>query len=144
MDKRFRRLTIDDYDGMIRVWNAAGLPIRPNGRESRTMIAAEISRDHCAFFGVFDSDRMVGVTIAQYDGRRAWINRLAVDPDYRGKGLALDLIEKCETFLDQYGEVLVGTLIEELNLPSMALFEKAGFTCLNEVKYWSKRPRPDL
>ncbi len=144
MDKRFRRLTIDDYDDMVRVWNVAGLPTKPNGRESRVMIETEIARDHCAFWGVFDGDKMVGVSIAQYDGRRSWVNRLAVDPEYRGKGLALELIEKCEEFLDQYGEVLVCALMEELNTPSMALFEKAGYVCMNEIKYWSKRPRPDL
>ena len=144
MDKRFRRLTIDDYDDMLRVWAAAGLPIKLNGRESRNMIEAEIGRDYCAFFGVFDGDRMVGLTIAQYDGRRSWVNRLAVDPDYRGRGLALELIEKCEEFLSQYGELLVCALIEDENTPSMDLFEKAGFVCLNEIKYWSKRPRPDL
>lgn len=144
MDKRFRRLTIDDYDDMVRVWNVAGLPTKPNGRESRVMIEAEIARDHCAFWGVFDGDKMVGVSIAQYDGRRSWINRLAVDPEYRGKGLALELIEKCEEYLDQYGEVLVCALMEELNTPSMALFKKAGYVCMNEIKYWSKRPRPDL
>jgi ribosomal protein S18 acetylase RimI-like enzyme len=144
MDKRFRRLTIDDYDDMLRVWEVSGLPFKPNGRESRAMIAAEIDRDHCAFFGVFDGDLMVGVTIAQYDGRRAWINRLAVDPDYRGRGLAFELIELSEEFLARYGEHLVCALIEEMNSPSMELFEKAGFVCLNEIKYWSKRPRSDL
>jgi ribosomal protein S18 acetylase RimI-like enzyme len=144
MDKRIRRLTIDDYDEMIRVWSISGLPFRPDGRESRPMIEAEIARDHVAFYGVFDGDRMVGLSIAQYDGRRGWINRLAVDPDYRGRGLALELIVECEAFLDRYGEHLVCALIEDLNSPSMALFEKAGYTCLNEIKYWSKRPRPDL
>jgi len=144
MEKNFRRLTLDDYDDMIRVWNVAGLPVRPNGRESRQMLGAEIARDHCAFFGVFDSDRLVGLVIANYDGRRGWINRLAVDPDYRGLGLAVELIEKGEEFLSRYGEGLVCALVEEPNYPSMALFEKCGYVCFNEVKYWSKRPRPDL
>jgi len=144
MDKQFRRLTIADYDDMLRVWSVAGLPIRPNGRESLSMVKTEIARDHCAYIGVFDGNQLVGVAIAQYDGRRGWINRLAVDPDYRGRGLASELIDKCEEFLSRYGEVVICSLIEELNSPSMVLFEKAGYTCLNEIKYWSKRPRPDL
>ena len=144
MDKRFRRLTIDDYDEMMRVWSISGLPFKPNGRESRTMIEREISREQCMFLGVFDGDKMVGVVIANYDGRRSWINRLAVDPDYRGQGLAVELIEKSEEWLSQYGELLVCALIEEMNGPSMGLFEKAGFTCLREITYWSKRPRADL
>ena len=94
MGKIIRRLTIDDYEEMLRVWSVSGLPFKPNGRESRAMLAAEISRDHCAFFGAFDQERLVGLAIADYDGRRGWVNRLAVDPDYRGIGLATDLMEK--------------------------------------------------
>jgi len=144
MDKTIRRLTIDDYEAMLRVWSVAGLPFKPNGRESRDMLEAEISRDHCAAFGLFVDSQMVGVVIVNYDGRRGWVNRLAVDPDYRGIGLAADLIEKSEEFLGQFGETVLCALVDELNYPSMALFEKAGYVCENEIKYWTKRPRPDL
>lgn len=144
MEKNIRRLTIDDYEDMLRVWSVAGLPIKSNGRDSRTMLAAEISRDHCAAFGLFVGSQMVGVVIANCDGRRGWVNRLAVDPDYRGIGLATDLMEKCEEFFGQFGETVLCALIDELNYPSMALFEKAGYVCENEIKYWTKRPRRDL
>jgi N-acetylglutamate synthase len=144
MEKRFRRLTIDDYDEMIRVWDVAGLPTKPYGRDSRAMIEVEIVREQCAFFGVFDTDRLVGLTITNYDGRRGWINRLAVDPDYRGRGLAGELISQCEEFLQQYGEVVICGLIEELNFPSMSLFERQGYKCEHNITYWTKRPRPDL
>ena len=144
MDKKIRLLTIDDYDEMIRVWSISGLPFKPNGRESRSMIEAEIDREQCAFYGTFDGAKMVALVIANYDGRRGWINRLAVDPDYRHLGLAAELIEKCEEFLSRYGDVIICALIEELNLPSMGLFKKNGYVCLKEITYWSKRPRPDF
>jgi len=129
---------------MLRVWSVSGLPFKPNGRESRAMIEAEIAREQCAFFGIFDGDKMVAAGIANYDGRRGWINRLAVDPDYRHLGLASEVIELCEAFLKQYGEVVICALIEEMNLPSMGLFERNGYVCEREITYWTKRPRPDL
>ena len=125
MEKRICRLTIEHHDEILRVWSIAGLPFKPRGRDSRAMMAVEMSRDYCAFFGVFDGDRLVGLAIANYDGRRGWINRLAVDPDYRGLGLARELIE-------------------DLNYPSMGLFEKCGYRCEKQILYWTKRPRPDL
>ena len=144
MDKQIRRLTIDDYDDVIRIWSITGLPFKPNGRDSRKMMAAEMALQICAFFGLFVDDRMVGVVITQYDGRRGWINRLAIDPDYRAMGLAADLIDRCEEFLDSHGEVVICALIEEENAPSMSCFGKAGFRCEDTIKYWTKRPRPDL
>lgn len=144
MEKRFRRLSIDDFDDMIRVWSVAGLPTKPNGRESRKMLEVEMSHEYCAFLGVFDRKRLVGLVIANYDGRRGWINRLAVDPDYRGLGLAAELIAKGEEFLNRFGEVVICALIEDPNYPSMSLFKKTGYVCMRSVTYWSKRPRPDL
>ena len=144
MDKRIRRLTINDYAGIVRVWSVAGLPFRPNGRDSLTMMAAEMNRDFCAYIGLEIDAKLIGVVIAQYDGRHGWINRLAVDPDYRGIGLAGDLIGACEAFFEQYGEVVVSALIEDENTPSMSCFGKSGFEYFPSIGYWSKRPRADL
>jgi len=144
MDKEIRRLTIDDYDDICRVWAVSGLPTKPNGRDSRKMIAAEISREWSAYYGLFFNGKMVGLVITQYDGRRGWINRLAVDPDYRGMGLAQELIVASEEFLNSFGEVVICALIYDENAPSMECFERAGYVCEREITYWTKRPRPDL
>jgi len=144
MERRFRRLNINDFDDMIRVWNIAGLPTKANGRDSRRILAVEMSREYCAFFGAFDREQLVGLVIANYDGRRGWVNRLAVDPDYRGLGLAAELMTKSEEFLNQFGEVVICGLIEDLNTPSMSLFKKNGYVCERSITYWTKRPRPDL
>jgi GNAT superfamily N-acetyltransferase len=144
MDKQVRRLTIDDYDEMIRVWSIAGLTFKPTGRESRELLGAELGREFAAAFGIFDTDRMVALGIANYDGRRSWINRVAVDPDYRGLGLGGEIIGLCEEFLSRFGDVMFCALIEDPNYPSMSLFEKHGYKCLRNVTYWSKRPHPDF
>jgi N-acetylglutamate synthase len=139
MAHQIRRLTRDDYDDMIRVWADAGLPYKPKGREQRESIAAEVAFSGSAFFGLFEDGRMIGVAIANWDGRRGWINRLAIDPECRGRGLAGELIRSCEQFLETQGAQVIAALIEELNLPSMAAFAKEGYECLPEIKYFSKR-----
>lgn len=139
MDFSIRSLTIDDYDRMVRLWLDAGLTFRPKGRDSREMLEVEMSRDYCAFFGLFVEQRMVGVAIANWDGRRGWVNRVAVHPDFRGQRLASKLIDKCEEFLRECGALVICALIEDPNLPSMSAFEHAGYSCLDEIKYFSKR-----
>jgi GNAT superfamily N-acetyltransferase len=143
MSISIRQLTLDDYDAIIRVWADAGLPFKPRGRDSREMMSREMAHPSAAFLGLFESDRMLGVCIANYDGRRGWINRLAVDPEYRGIGLAGRLIDEAEQFLKSKGAVVFAGLIEELNAPSMSCFEKAGYVCMREITYWSKRDSPD-
>lgn len=145
VSKQIKPLTIDHYEDILRVWLDSGLPIRRNGRDSREGVAKEMSHDFVEYQGLFIDGRLVGVAIAQFEGRRGWISRLAILPDYRGIGLASDLIEACERFLGKYGEELViSALIEDENTPSMSCFGRAGYECWPHLQYWSKRPRKDL
>ncbi len=143
MSISIRQLTIDDYDAIIKIWSDAGLPFKSRGRDRRGMIAKEMAHQDVAFLGLFEGDEMLGVCIANYDGRRGWLNRLAVDPDHRGIGLAGRLIEEAERFLKSRGAVVMAGLIEEMNSPSMACFEKAGYNCEHHITYWTKRDSPD-
>ncbi len=140
---QIRRLTINDFDEMIRVWSDAGLPYKPKGRESRTSIARELAAAGVSFWGLFDGEQMIGLAIANWDGRRGWVNRLAIDPEYRGQRLAGELIRECERFLESQGATVIAALIEELNLPSMSAFEHEGYRCLPEIKYFAKRQSQD-
>ncbi len=138
-----RRLTIDDYDELIRVWGIAGLPYRPRGRDRRDRIEREMARPDTEFFGIFENDRMVAVGLATFDGRKGWINRVGVDPDCRLRGLAARIITECETFLEECGAEIIACLIEEYNTPSMALFQKHGYLYTEGVYYFSKRKSED-
>ena len=138
MAQNIRRLTVDDYDAIINLWAITGLPYKPNGRDSREMMAKELARDYCAFFGLFEDGRMLAVGIANFDGRRGWINRVAVDPDRRGERLAQEIIAVCEKYLDDQGSVVNCALIEEVNGPSISSFQRAGYVCMSNILYFSK------
>jgi GNAT superfamily N-acetyltransferase len=143
MAQEIRRLTIDDYDEIIRVWAESGLPFKPKGRDSLGLMAKEMTNTNCAFFGLFENERMIGVIIANFDGRRGWINRLAIDPDRRGEKLAARLIEVAEEFLRSAGAVVICALIEEVNYPSISCFQNNGYNCEHNIKYFTKRPSSD-
>lgn len=140
---KIRKLTIDDYDALIDVWADAGLPYRPFGRDSRERIEREMQREDTRFIGLFIGDRLVGVGLTTYDGRKGWINRVAVDPDYRGQGFASKIIEECEKFLKNLGAEIIACLIEEYNTPSMALFQKHDYLYGEDIHYFSKRKSED-
>ena len=143
MATSIRRLSIADYEDILQLWAMAGLPHKPKGRDSKPSMAAEMNLPQCRYFGLFVDDEMLGVAIANYDGRRGWVNRVAIHPDYRGKRLAGLLIQECEKFLESQGAVVMCALINEMNTPSMATFERAGFLCESRFKYFAKRKSAD-
>lgn len=139
MQYQIRKLTIDDYDDLIALWVRSDLSHRPKGRDSREAMKPEMEREETIFLGMFDGKKMIGSILGNSDGRKGWINRLAIDPLYRGKGLAGILIEECEKALYKMGLKVIAALIEGDNKTSESAFSKAGYSYGKDIKYYSKR-----
>jgi len=131
-------LTIDNYDDIIKLWEMAGLSTKPKGRESLEILAKEIALDHVAIYGLYVDRELVGVSMANWDGRRGWINRLAVHPDHRGRGYAGVLFKECEDFLKDCGALVIAALVDDINCPSISAFQKQGLEAIEGIIYLSK------
>lgn len=141
----FRTLTIKDYESMIKLWKRAGLLFKPRGRDSKRMIDRQMKAFPEFFIGAFHQDKLAGVVIDSYDGRmKGWINRLAVDPSYRRRGIAEHLISRAEEALKRCGAEIFCVLIETPNEESVKLFQKLGYVTHKDILYVTKRGGQEL
>jgi ribosomal protein S18 acetylase RimI-like enzyme len=139
-----RRLTADDYEAILSLWQRAGLDsIRPQGRDSREAFADQLARGQVVL-GLEDAEvgRLVACVVITDDTRKGWINRLAVDPDYRRQGLGARLIAEAEDDLRARGFHIFAALIEGENEPSLHLFKREGYKT-HDIYYVSKRDSED-
>jgi hypothetical protein len=60
------------------LWQEAGIHYRPGGRESRSHLAKELEGGQAIFLVAVAEGKVVGVVLGTHDGRKGWINRLAV------------------------------------------------------------------
>lgn len=134
-----RELTRDELSLLGPLWEAAGLSYKPSGRDTLENLRIQWHRDARGFIGGFVGEALVGAVLATDDGRRGWINRLAVHPNYRGQGIGRKLITAGEQALRQKGMRIVAALIEVDNSASRTLFAEAGYELLPEILYYSKR-----
>ncbi|MEM3696098.1 MAG: GNAT family N-acetyltransferase [Candidatus Bathyarchaeia archaeon] len=139
-----RNLTIDDYETMIKLWSKAKLPFKPKGRDSKEAIAAQMKANPDFFLGAFDGNRLIGTVVVSCDMRKGWINRLAVDPEYRLHGVAKALIAESEKILRKHGIRIVCALIEDDNVASKRLFKKLGYVEHRDIIYFSKRESEEV
>ena len=122
---QLREFRMDDYQQVIAVWQATGLKV---GRtETQEGIRKKLERDSDLFLVAQDGDRIVGVVLGSYDGRRGWINRLAVVPAHQGAGLGLRLVAEVETRLKARGCQKVNLLIEPSNARVQGFYERLGY-----------------
>lgn len=93
--------------------------------------------------GLREGERLIAVALATHDSRKGWINRLAVEPAYRRRGLGMQLIRLCEEHFRSQGVEVWAALIEDWNAASLALFRKAGYDLSDAITYASRRSREE-
>ena len=140
---QFRNLSMEDYERIVAVWERSGLPVRLKGRDSREQVARQIAAEPDYFFGLEMDQELVAVVVVSDDGRKGWINRLAVLPGYRRRGLAQAVIREAERRIAERGIDIVAALIEDYNTSSLKLFEEAGYVLHKDIYYLSKRKSPE-
>jgi ribosomal protein S18 acetylase RimI-like enzyme len=134
---------IEDYDKLIDLWDEARLGYRAKGRDSRHRMGQQLKHGNIIFLVAEIDGKLVGSVIGTHDGRKGWINRLAVHPSYRRRGLAKRLVAEVEKQLSEVGLEVIACLIERGNTVSLQLFQSLGYEKASDIVYLSKRKAPD-
>lgn len=95
----FRPFTVDDFDAAISLWQATeGVGL--NESDTREAIAAYLVRNPGLSLVAEIDSQIVAAVLCGHDGRRGFLNHLAVARSHRGRGLGRRLVEAC---LEQLG-----------------------------------------
>jgi len=139
-----RRLTLNDYQEITKLWPRARLSFKPRGRDSKESIARQMQANPEFFLGAFEYNRLVGTVMMSRDMRKDWINRLAVDPDYRHQGIARALMAESEKILGKYDVRIFCALIDDYNEASKRLFNECDYIEHRDIMYFSKRDSDEV
>ncbi len=141
---KLRRFTIDDYDGLIKLWQAADLPFKPSGRDGKENLCRELERGNGIFLIADSNGEIIGSAFGTHDGRKGWINRVAVEPRFQRQGIATRLVRELEEHFEGMGIGIIACLIETWNEESMIFFEKNGYKRHDDIAYFTKRRHPEI
>lgn len=131
MTVKIRPFHPDDEPAVIRLWSDCGLVVPSNdpARDIRRKLAAQPE----LLLVAADNDRIVGTVMAGYDGHRGWINYLAVDPQYRHRGIAGQMLAEAEKRLRAMGCPKINLQVRTSNRDVIAFYEHLGFRPDNVV-----------
>jgi ribosomal protein S18 acetylase RimI-like enzyme len=122
---QIREFKIDDYAQVLALWRTGGLVISRS--DSQEGLRRQLERDADLFLVAQENNRIVGVIMGRWDGRRGWINHLAVAPDQQGKGLGSLLVNQVEDRLKAKGCEKINLLIEASNSSVPEFYERLGY-----------------
>ncbi len=109
----FRLFEESDYDDVHSLWIRSGLKLSLSDNREELLKFAEFNKD--SFFLLIHDGDIIGVVFAAYDGRRGYINHLAVDPKFQGHGFGKLLMDKSMEFYNSIDCVKVHLMIEKDN-----------------------------
>jgi len=139
-----RRMQIEEIEEVVHLWEESGLPVKPKGRDSLDNLRKEMDLPNNLFLVARADGRAIGTLLVTHDGRKGWMNRMGVLPEFRKQGVARTLIGEGEKWLKEQGIGIFAAIIEGDNLGSMEAFEKLGYLEFAGAKYFTKRVREDI
>ncbi|MBO4269536.1 GNAT family N-acetyltransferase [Microbispora triticiradicis] len=126
-----------DVEAVLRFWLEAAE--NTDRHDDAAKVTALVERDPEALLIAEIDGRVVGTLIAGWDGWRASLYRLAVDPSERRKGIGSQLIRAAEERFRKYGAFRVDAMVLNDNALAHHAWTAAGYTMQTDCARWVRR-----
>ncbi len=131
-----RPMTIEDYDAVIRLWlQTEGMSVRD--ADSRENIALYLDRNPNLSFVAISEGNIIGAVLVGTDGRRGYLQHLAVLPQFRGQRIGYQLISQSINALAKIGIPKTHLFVYDDNLNAQKFYEKLGWFPRDNIRMYS-------
>lgn len=131
-----REMDISDYQAVIELWGQTdNLSLRD--ADSEQNIAAYLERNPRLSFVALDGDTIVGAVLVGTDGRRGYLQHLAVDDRYRGQRIGHGLVDLSIRALAEIGISKTHLFVLNENHSAKGFYDKLGWYPRNEITMYS-------
>jgi ribosomal protein S18 acetylase RimI-like enzyme len=133
----YREMTIEDYDRIYQFWSSTdGMGL--SEADSRHNIDVFLQRNKGLSFVCEDGSKIVGTILCGHDGRRGYIYHVAVDENYRRKGIGRELVAKALNGLTQEGITKCHLFVFFTNELGMTFWSSLGWELRKDIAIYSK------
>jgi ribosomal protein S18 acetylase RimI-like enzyme len=126
MSVLIQEMTVQDYDKVRALWQESE-GIELSEVDSKDDIARFLERDPGLSFVARDNGQLVGVVLCSHDGRRGYIDQLAVRKSHRRQGIGKELVVRCLYNLMRIGIHKCHLFVLEDNQDAIAFWKKLGW-----------------
>lgn len=122
----------NDYDAVLALWRETeGLVLRDV--DEREPVTRYLERNAGLSFVAIDGDELAGAALCGTDGRRGYLQHLAVAPSHRRNGLGRELVRRCLAALAARGILKCHLLVLVDNARARAFWRAIGWAERDDV-----------
>jgi ribosomal protein S18 acetylase RimI-like enzyme len=126
MSAQIQEMTVQDYDEVRALWEESE-GIKLSDVDSKDAIAHFLDHNPGLSFVARDGDQLVGAVLCGHDGRRGYIDHLAVRKSHRRQGIGSALVTRCIYNLMRIGIRKWQLFVLEDNQPAIAFWKELGW-----------------
>jgi len=131
--REFRRA---DCDAVLALWRVSpGVTLRDV--DAPDALAEYLERNAGLSFVAEDGDAIVGAVLCGTDGRRGYLQHLAVASTHRRRGVGRSLAARCVSALEARGIMKCHLMVVSDNEDARAFWTRAGWAARDDVRLMS-------
>lgn len=122
---KIRAYKKEDQQKIIDLWKACNLIVPWNDPVNDIKRKLKVNPE--LFLVGLHEGQVVAAVMGGYEGRRGWINNLAVAPECRKKGLGRKIMEHVESLLKEKGCPKINLQVREKNTEVIGFYNAIGY-----------------
>lgn len=135
---KIEKFTIENYENIVQLWKKTDLTITSS--DSREQVERMLKLNPEFFLISKIDEKVIGVVMGGFDGRRGYVHHLAIDPKYQKKGFGRLLIDELMKKFREKKIHKVHLFIEKRNKDVISFYQKLGWVMRNDLVMMSFVP----
>jgi ribosomal protein S18 acetylase RimI-like enzyme len=138
----FEKFSIKDYDRVLEIWKETELSVVSS--DSKKQVERMIKRNPRLCFVGRVNNKIIGVVMGGFDGRRGYVHHLAVDPDYQNRGFGRLIMKELMERFSTLKVHKVHLFVEKRNEKVINFYENLGWNLRDDLIMMSYIPNEDI
>ena len=137
MSTFIRPLVLQDYDQVLALWEQSpGIGL--NDADTREKMAQYLARNPGLSHVAESNGTLVGAALCGHDGRRGYLNHLAISGRFQKAGLGRRLVAHCLDALQKAGISKCHLFVFSENREAQKFWQKTGWTRRHDLALFSR------
>ncbi len=129
---QIQTMTMADYEEAMALWERTeGMGLRP--ADAPEHIARYLERNPGLSFVARHGDQLIGTILCGHDGRRGYLQHLAVDRAFRGQGIGRELVQRVLHALKTLGINKCHLFVIKENEAAIAFWRHIGWQLREDI-----------
>jgi ribosomal protein S18 acetylase RimI-like enzyme len=121
----------DDLSAVLHLWSTAGPGVHLGPSDEPAELQKKLMRDPDLFLVAEEGGSLIGAVMGGFDGRRAIVYHLAIEPSRRRQGLGSQLMAEMEARLRAKGCLKMYLLVTQDNPEALQFYQRLGWDVMD-------------